>query len=524
MYDYIIVGAGSAGCVLAHRLTEDPDVSVLLLEAGGADSAKELRIPAAGPANIGSGRDWGFQTEPQPHLDNDRINWPRGKVLGGSSSINFMIYMRGNPLDYNAWRDAGCPGWGYDDVLPLFKRSENQQRGASEFHGVGGPLDVGDLRTVNPMTDAFVEAMSESGIPYNPDFNGSDQRGGGYYQVTQKKGNRASTATAFLDPVRKRPNLTVRTDTHVTRVLIEDDTAVGVEFLNGSIPDQIKASTEVILSAGSINSPQLLMLSGIGPADHLRNLNLPVYADRPGVGQNLHDHLLAPVIYESAEPVSLTDAGTARDLASYFLLGRGRLTSSIAEAGGFIQSKEDAPAPDIQLYFAPAFYMTRGHDLPDGHGFSGAGKILKPASRGQITLRSSNPLDHPVLEPNYLVDDADRRLLIDAVKRTREVLNAASLDGYRGRELWPGSDVHSDEELGLYICKTAETVFHPVGTCRMGSDSDTMAVVDPELRVIGVDRLRVVDASIMPDITRGNTNAPTIMIAERGADLIRQDA
>lgn len=522
MYDYIIVGAGSAGCVLANRLSADPDVTVLLLEAGEPDSLRELGIPAAAPTLFETSLDWSYQTEPQEYLNNDRLKWPRGKVLGGSSSINLMIYVRGNRLDYDGWEASGAHGWGFSGVTPYFKRSEHQERGESDLHGTGGPLDVADLRSVNPLSSAFVDAAVEAGFPRNADFNGPVQDGAGFYQVTQRNGKRASASTAFLAPVRSRPNLTVRTNCHVTRVVIEDAVATGVEWAHDGQRDTERAGREVILSGGTINSPQLLMLSGVGPADHLRDLHLPVAVDLPGVGQNLHDHLLVPVIYESTQPVSMASAGSIRDLASYFLLGKGPLSSNIAEAGGFARSKADLASPDLQFNCAPVYFMTRGHEMPEGHGFSLSTQILNPASRGAIRLRSSDPFAPPVIQPNYLADESDLELFVEGVRRARDISQAGPFDEFRGAEVWPGPERTSDDELKAFIRATAEGAMHPVGTCRMGIDDE--AVVDPSLRVRGIQGLRVVDASIMPVITRGNTNAPAMMIAEKGADLIRFSA
>jgi choline dehydrogenase len=396
MFDYIVVGAGSAGCVLANRLSANPDVSVLLLEAGGADNAREITIPAATPLNFRTDRDWAFETEPQEHLTGSSLYWPRGRVLGGSSAINFMIYMRGNRLDYDDWARNGCDGWSFDEVLPYFKRAEHRESGRNGDYGRDGPLNITDLRSLNPLTTAFVEAAIDSGFNRNIDFNGPEQDGAGYYQVTQKNGTRVSCASAYLTPIRSRPNLTVRTGTLVARVLIENNRAVGVECVQGNNIEKLHAEREVVLSAGTVNSPQLLILSGIGPSGHLEDLDITVEVDLPGVGENLQDHLLVPVIYESTRPVSMASAGGLRDLAAYFLLKRGPLTSNIAEAGAFARTDSVQPAPDLQFNCAPVFYMTRGHEMRKGHGFSMSVVGLCPESRGHIRLRSRLPIGTPL--------------------------------------------------------------------------------------------------------------------------------
>jgi choline dehydrogenase len=517
-FDFVLVGAGSAGCVLAARLTEDPSCRVLLLEAGGPDRAVHVRVPAAfwklfkGPA------DWHYMTEAQPHLAGRRLYWPRGKVLGGCSSLNAMIYVRGHPSDYDGWEALGNEGWGFADVLPYFKKSENQQRGASDYHGGGGPLDVADLRCVNPLSRAFLQACAESGIPANDDFNGPSQDGSGLYQVTQKGGLRASTASAFLRPALRRPNLTVVTSALATRVLFEGTRAVGVEYARGGALHRASAG-EVILCGGAVNSPHLLLLSGVGPADHLKRLNLSVVVDLPGVGQNLQDHPLAGVAFACTRTDTLDRAESLRNILKFMFLRRGPLTSNVAEAGAFVRSEPGRPAPDLQLYFVPAYYIEHGFVRPTGCGFSLGVCVLRPHSRGEITLRSADPTTHPAIQPRYLEGPHDLELLVRGVHLLRTIAGAKAFDPFRGEEVLPGPRVRSDEDLARFVRERMETLYHPVGTCRMGGDH--LGVVDARLRVRGTEGLRVADASVMPTLAGGNTNAPVIMIAEKAADLIR---
>ena len=518
MYDYIIVGAGSAGCVLANRLSEDPKVKVLLLEAGGPDSRKEIHVPVAFSKLFRTGCDWAYYTEPEPQLGKRNLYWPRGKVLGGSSSMNAMIYIRGHRYDYDHWRDLGNPGWGYQDVLPYFKKSEAQENGASEFHGSEGPLHVSNLRFVNPLSQAFVEAAEQCGYPRNSDFNGAQQEGFGFYQVTQFAGKRCSAADAFLRPARKRPNLTVRTSVQVFDIIFENRRAVALSLQQGDGSRQEHAEREIILCAGAIGSPQLLMLAGIGPADHLRSLGIPVTLHLPGVGANLQDHVAVPLVYECTQPISLANAERVTSLARYMCFKDGILTSNVAEGGGFTSTTPSAPAPDLQFHFGPGYYVNHGFTKLKGHAFTLGPTVIRPRSRGRISLRSSNPLDAPVIRANYLAEARDREVLLNGLKLARRIAAAHAFDKYRGREIHPGADAAGDNALLAHIAQYGETLYHPVGTCKMGSDAE--AVVDCELRVKGVEGLRVVDASVMPAIIGGNTNAPTIMIAEKAADLI----
>jgi choline dehydrogenase len=519
MYDYIVIGAGSAGCVLANRLSEDPTVKVLLLEAGGRDTRKEIHIPAAFSKLFKGPCDWTYFTEPEPHLGNRSLYWPRGKMLGGSSSMNAMIYIRGHRADYDQWRDQGNPGWGYADVLPYFKKSENQQHGASEYHGASGPLHVNDLCTPNPLGEAFVAAGEETGFARNPDFNGATQEGFGHYQVTQSGGKRHSAAAAFLHPVMARKNLTVRTDVHVFGIYFEGKRAAIVSFQQGHGSVQERADREIILCAGAVGSPQLLMLSGVGPAENLRQLDIPVVCDLPGVGKNLQDHASSGVVYECTKPVSLASAESFSNLLRYLMFKKGPLTSNVAEAGAFIKTSAQAQVPSLQFHFGVGYFVEHGFQQIKGHAFTLGPTLLHPYSRGEIRLRSSNPLDAPSIRANYFSDSRDLDVMLEGVRLARTLAATKAFSGYRGAELHPGPDAKDDNALRAHTIKFTETLYHPVGTCKMGNDAT--AVVDSELRVHGVEGLRVVDASIMPTIIGGNTNAPTIMIAEKAADLIK---
>ncbi len=521
MYDYIVVGAGSAGCAVANRLTEDPSAKVLLLEAGGPDTQREIHIPAFFTKTFQTPCDWSYFTEEEPRLANRKIFWPRGKVLGGSSSINAMIYVRGNHKDFDRWSELGNPGWSFSEVLPYFKKSENQERGASEYHGHGGPLNVVDPRCPSPLSHAFVDAAEESGFIRNSDFNGASQEGFGLFQLTQKNGSRHSAADAFLRPAMTRQNLIVQTGVHVSGILFQGNRATGVRVIKDNVGQEVRAEREVILCAGSVGSPHLLLLSGIGPADELRNLGVPVVCDLPGVGGNLQDHPVIAVVYECTLPLSLINAENLMSSLRYACFKSGPRTSNVGEAGGFLRTSSECATPDLQFHFAPNSFYERGPEPPREHYFSFVPTLIRPRSSGRIRLRSSNVADLPRIEANYLADARDLAVLLEGIRLARKLVLAKAFTRFRGREVHPGPDVQSDQALEDYVRRMADTLFHPVGTCKMGQDRD--AVVDSELRVRGVESLRVVDASIMPVITSGNTNAATIMLAEKVADLIKAD-
>jgi choline dehydrogenase len=500
-YDYIVIGAGSAGCVVANRLTEDIDTTVLLLEAGNPDTKPEIHIPGECRSLLGSEVDWGYFSEPEPYLNNRKIFCPRGKVLGGSSSINFMAYVRGNSHDYDHWQSLGNPGWSYQDILPYFKKSENQQRGASEYHGVDGELSVTDLITPAVVSQRFVDAAVALGYDHNPDVNGMQQEGAGLHQLTIKDGKRHSAAAAFLVPILDRPNLTVTTGALVTRLLFEGTRTVGVEYLHENTLHQVRSNQEVILSAGAFESPKLLMLSGIGDPEHLRALEIPVVADLPGVGQNLQDHQSVPVAHEATQDLKMAS------------------TSSIGQANLFLHTEGNLDAaPDLQFLFGPIVAVPPGY-THSGLGFTSLVCLTHPQNIGSVSLRSRDPQDTPRILMNYLQSEVDVQKLVAGIKLLRNLFGASAFDEFRGEEIAPGADKQSDAALVAYVREACDTVYHPVGTCKMGTDP--MAVVDPELRVHRVEGLRVVDASIMPTITTGNTNAPTIMIGEKAADLIK---
>lgn len=519
-YDYVIVGAGSAGCVLANRLTEDPSTRVLLLEAGPHDDCDEVRIPAAFYRLFKTQRDWAYETEEEKQLQGRRLFWPRGRMLGGCSSINAMIYIRGNRLDYDTWRDEyGCAGWGYADLLPYFRRAEDQARGASPYHGVGGPLRVEDLRHVHELSRAFLAAAVDWGIPPNDDFNGRHQDGVGQYQVTQRRGRRWSAADAYLRPALRRPNLTVLTDALATRVVVEHGRATGVTYRHRGDVRTARAAAEVVLAGGAINSPQLLMLSGVGPATHLAEVGVDVLVDLPGVGANLHDHPAVPVLWFSQGTDDLYAAEKAVGMLQWFAARRGKLTSNVAETGAFLRTRDDLPAPDVQFHVAPVMFLNHGLTEPPGVGFTIGPTLVDVASRGRLTLRSADPRVPPLLQPNYLDAASDTESLVAGIRIAREIAEHAPLRRFLRSEYRPGPSVRTADELREYVRASAETLYHPVGTCAMGTGDN--AVVDSELRVRGVDALRVVDASVMPLVPRGNTNAPTIALAERASDLIR---
>jgi choline dehydrogenase len=520
VYDYIVVGAGSAGCVVAARLSERAHNRVLLLEAGPPDRKQEIRIPAAFGKLFHSEVDWDYRTEPDAATGNRALYWPRGKMLGGSSSMNAMMYVRGHRNDYDQWRQLGNKGWGFDDVLPYFKRSENfsGESGDPAFHGQVGPLHVSSLRTPNPLTTAFIAAGEQLGLARNDDVNGPTQDGIGLTHVTQRRGARCSSADAFLRPAMRRSNLTVQTDCLVQRISFEGKRAAGVVYTRRDQTIEAKAAREIILCGGAIGSPQLLMLSGVGPASALRELGIEVVSDRAGVGQNLQDHLAVAVTCSCRQPITLASAESLSNLARYLLLRRGPLTSNVAEALAFIRTREHLAAPDIELLLAPSYFMEHGAKNPRGHGFTVGVVLLRPQSSGSITLKSSNPEEPPAIRPNYLAASADVDAMVTGVRFARKMIGTAPFASYRGDEVWPGEAAQSDNAIGNFVRERCETLYHPVGTCRMGNDSG--AVLDDELRVHGLTGLRVADTSIMPTIIGGHTNASAIMIAERAAALI----
>ena len=531
-FDYVVVGAGSAGCVLANRLSADPDCSVLLVEAGSKDRNPLFRLPMLMGRLFHSGiYNWRYQTEPVPSLGGRSLYWPRGKVLGGSSTINGMIYVRGNRHDYDRWAQMGLTGWSYEDVLPAFRRSEGHVERDGAYHGRAGELTVCRARGANPLFDAFVAAGGQAGYPVNDDFNGAEQHGFGRYDFNIRRGKRCSTSAAFLRPVRHRRNLAIATESLVRRVVVEGGRATGVTLAQGADARTIRAEREVVLCAGTVNSPQLLMLSGIGPGNELKRHGIPVVHDLPGVGRNLQDHVDCVLAYACTEPVSLYRDLRAdrliRSVAEGMLLGRGVATTFPYEAGAFLKSRAEKVAPDIQVHFMPALEKTANLHLPtpfkkapveETHGFSLRVGPINPESRGWVGLRSADPVAPPLIQPNYLQDEADCRTTIAGIRMLREVIAQPAFAAYRGRELTPGDDMQSDSDLTDWLRANAMTTFHPVGTCRMGTDP--MAVVDALLKVRGIHGLRVADASVMPVIVSGNTNAPAIMIGEKAAEFI----
>lgn len=527
-FDYIIIGAGSAGCILANRLSANPSVRVLLLEAGGKDSKLEIHIPAAYSKLNHTSVDWGFHTEPQAFVNYRTMYQPRGKVLGGSSSTNAMAYIRGNKLDYDDWAKLGNVGWDYEQILTYFKKTEHNEQIQDSFHGQGGELNVTLAKAYRtPLADAFVEACIAQGLPKNEDFNGQEQEGAGYFQFTIKNQKRCSAATAFLTPILSRPNLKVITHARVRKITIEKDIATGVEFEIGRSIQTAKASREIILSAGAFQSPQLLMLSGIGDKDKLKRMGIIAKKHLQGVGENLQDHAFCILSSLCNQPISanyaLKPMNQVRYLAQYMAFKKGPFTISPLEANAFWRTDETQDRPNIQFHFTPVHvgkYDVDMYDIsqyPHSDGYTILPTLLRPKSRGYVALRSANPTDAPLIQPNYLKHEDDAKTLIMGFKKAFEILQDDAYKPYRLRQHFP-ERLGSDEEILYHIKRTLESVYHPVGTCKMGNDN--MAVVDNELRVHGIEHLRVIDASIMPHIVMGNTNAPVMMIAEKGADLL----
>jgi choline dehydrogenase len=526
--DYIIVGAGSAGCVLANRLSAAGKHTVLLLEAGPKDKNIWIHVP------LGYGRlfrektvNWMYQTEPEPGLGGRQVFQPRGKVLGGSSSINGLLYVRGQHEDYDRWRQRGNAGWGFDDVLPYFRKAENQCRGADAYHGAGGPLPVSDWRQDDPLSEAFVKASIEAGIPFNPDFNGATQEGAGFFQTTTRKGRRASTAVAYLRPVLRRRNLRVETSAFGQRVLFDGRRAVGVEYRQDGVLRKARARKEVLLSGGAYNSPQLLQLSGVGPAALLKQHGVDIVLDAPGVGNDLQDHLQVRLVTRCAKAITLNDIVNhplRRVWAGvhYAAARKGALTIAAGTSGAFFKTSPRLTTPDIQIHFIPFSTDKMGEKLHSFSAFTASVCQLRPESRGSLRIKSADPAVPPAIQINYLATETDRRTFIDGIRILRKILAAPALKPYCSGEVYPGRDVISDEALLDFCRKTGSTVYHPTSTCRMGSDQ--LAVVDQRLRLKGVEGLRVVDASVMPDLVSGNTNAPVIMIAEKASDMILQEA
>jgi len=528
-YDYIIVGAGSAGCVLANRLTENPAVKVLLLEAGGKDNSMLVRMPAgAGALLTAKGAyNWGFWTEPEAQLDGRKLWWPRGKGWGGSSSINGMIYIRGHARDYDQWGQMGLRGWSYADVLPYFKRSESLEGGGDAYHGGEGPLHVSKAASPNPIYSSFINAGVQAGYKSTSDFNGFQQEGFGPYQLTIRDGKRWSASAAYLHPILgQRPNLTTAIDARTTRIVVEKGRAVGVDYVQGKGAEKhtAYADAEVLVCTGAAQSPQVLQLSGIGDPEELRAVGLPVVHALPGVGKNLQDHLDVTLSWETPNTPSAYSysAGINRLLTglNYAARGKGPGRQNFLEAGAFLKSRPDLDRPDLQLHCVMAIMQDHGKLLVKKNGFTVHVCQLRPESRGSVGLTSADPFADPAIRANYLTSEEDRRALREGAKMVRDVAGQAALKSIRGDELFPGPSVVSDADIDAWIRRTAETIYHPVGTCRMGVAGDGMAVVDDMLKVFGVAGLRVVDASVMPTLVGGNTNAPTIMIAERAADLI----
>jgi choline dehydrogenase-like flavoprotein len=524
-YDYVITGAGPAGCVLATRLSADPSVSVLLLEAGPEDKDPYIHWPVGFyKMTSGTRNSWGYETVPLAHLDGRRMWFPQGRVLGGGGSINAQVFTRGHARDYDAWAaEEGCTGWSYREILPYFRRAEDNERFSNAWHGTGGPLGVSDLISPHAMSKTFVRAAQEAGLPYNPDFNGERQEGCGLYQVSQRNGRRSSAAVAYLRPAMARPNLTVRTNAQATRILVENGRAAGVDYVESGQPQHARAEREVLVTSGAVGSPKLLLLSGIGPADELREHDIEPVHDLPGVGRNFQDHIDVYVISELNGPHSYNrHTRPHRQLwcaAQYYLFGSGPITSNLAEAGGFWFVDGAARSPDIQFHFLPGSGLEAGVEQLGEHGCTLNSCFLRPRSRGTVKLASADPFAPPLIDPNYFAEEYDRNISIGGFRLAREIMAQAAFRPFLRAERLPGPEVKSDADLMAYARRHGKTDYHPVGACKMGTDA--LAVVDPELRVHGLAGLRVCDSSIMPQLVSSNTNAPTIMIGEKAADLVR---
>jgi len=526
-FHYVIVGAGSAGCVLANRLSADSSIRVLLIEAGGKDWNPWIHVPVGYFKTMHNpGTDWRYKTEPSPGLNNRSIDWPRGKVLGGSSAINGLLYIRGQPQDYDHWRQLGNGGWTWDEVLPYFMRAEDQERGADAYHGVGGPLGVSNMRVRRDVCDAFISGAAECGIPARDDFNREDNEGAGYFQLTARNGFRCSTASGYLKPVRRRSNLTVATKAHVERLCFDARRATGVVYRQSGRRTSVLAQQEVILSAGAIGSPQLLQLSGVGPGELLQRFGIPVVHALPGVGRNLQDHLQTRSVYKCLRPTLNDDVNNPlRKMLiglEYILFRTGPMSMGASQVAAFAKTDPMLETPDIQFHFQPLSADKPGSGLHRYSAFTSSVCQLRPESRGSIAIRSPDASIYPEIHPNYLSTSTDQRITVAGMKLSRRICSSAAMVPFVDEELLPGPHVQGDEALLECAREIGQTIYHPVGTCKMGSDTE--AVVDERLRVRGIDRLRVVDASIMPAITSGNTNAPTIMIAEKAADMILDDA
>ena len=529
MFDYVVIGGGSAGCVLAARLTEDPSVRVALIEAGGVDTSALIHCPA-GLALMSrvKGMNWKFETVPQPGLNGRRGYQPRGKVLGGSSSVNAMVYIRGQRQDYDRWAAEGNAGWSFDEVLPYFRLSEGNVRGGNDFHGGEGPLTVLEQGSPNPIAQRFIDAGVQAGLPLNTDFNGAEQQGVGWYQVTHRKGERCSAAKAYLTPAMGRPNLQVITDAHVTRIVMNGRRATGVEYQRDGVRTTLVARREVLLCAGALQSPQILMTSGIGPGTHLQQHGIDIVHDLAGVGRNLHDHPDVVQVVDTPgvrELFGLSLAGALqawRDVREWRAHRTGRMTTNFAEAGAFFASRPGEPVADMQLHFVIGKLVDHGRKPVFGYGYSCHVCLLHPKSRGSVTLASADPLAAPLIDPAFFSDADDMARLLAGFKRMRQILAQPALAALGGRELPASAIAQTDAQIEAFIRNHADTIYHPVGSCRMGSGP--LDVVNARLQVHGVQGLRVVDASIMPSVVGGNTNGPTIMIAEKAVDMIRADA